>query len=283
MLRITCHLAADPSSVDALLGLAETQITLHIFGFTSREETIPEAREAFQQVWKLDSLNSGVRTLEGMLAFLDWKWEDARDAFQVAIGLDPQNLKARHWYSLYFSAMGLFDEAMAQSDTISSMDPAGFYLIGRGSLLYFARRNVELKELMIKVVAKDTTVAWGYDWLGMAYIELEEYENSIDTYYKAFNLSEGTVEVGGGLGHALGLAGDYATAKQMLDDDGNYQIKLSLSDTRTFDLSQNPVTEIFKNKMIEGISEWNRILIYLVVLILVAPQLDRHAGDCSLV
>jgi len=98
-----------------------------------------------------------------------------------------------------------------------TMDPEGNYLIGRGSLFYFARRNEELKNLMIKAVAMDTTVAWGYDWLGMAYIELEEFENSINTYYKAFELSDGTVEVGGGLGHALGLAGEYATAKQMAD------------------------------------------------------------------
>jgi len=207
----------DSTDVEALTGLAETEIIIYIFGFSSRDETIPEAVEAYRQASRLDSVSSGIRTLEGMLSLLDWRWEDAQSAFQSAIQLDPQNLKARHWYSLYLSAMGRFDEAMAQSDTISTMDPAGFYLIGRGSLLYFARRNVELKNLMIREVEKDTTVAWGYDWLGMAYIELEEYESSINTYYRAFELSDGTVEVGGGLGHALGLAGEYKSAKQMAD------------------------------------------------------------------
>jgi len=152
-----------------------------------------------------------------MLAMLDWRWQDAEAALVGAIGADPENLKARHWYSLYLSALGHFDQAMAHSDTIMTMDPDENYLIGRGSLLYFARRNEELKNLMIKAVAKDTSVAWGYDWLGMAYIELEDYDNSIETYYKAFELSDGTVEVGGGLGHALGLAGQYAPAKKMAD------------------------------------------------------------------
>ncbi len=207
----------DSTNIEALIGLAETEITIYIFGFSSREETIPAAKEAFFRAWKLDSTSSGIRKLDGMLALLDWRWDDARVALMGAIQANPQNLNARHWYSLYLSTMRRFDEAMAQSDTISNMDPAGFYLIGRGSLLYFARRNEELKNLMIETVEKDTSVAWGYDWLGMAYCELEDFENSISIYDRAFELSDGTVEVGGGLGHALGLAGAYNPAKQMAD------------------------------------------------------------------
>jgi len=207
----------DSTQAELYIGLAETQITIYIFGFSSRHETLPDAREAYQRALELDPESSGIKTLEGMLFMLDWEWKEAEEAFQKAIQLDYSNLKARHWYSLYLSTLLRFDEAMAQSDTISTMDPEGNYLIGRGSLLYFARRNQELKNLMIEVVEKDTSVAWGYDWLGMAYIELKEYQNSIDTYYKAFRLSDGTVEVGGGLGHALGLAGEYKPAKQMAD------------------------------------------------------------------
>ncbi len=207
----------DSTNAELYTGLAETQIIRYIFGFSSREETLPDAREAFHKAYLLDSLSSEIKTVEGMLSMLDWRWSSAEEAFRKAIVMDPTNLKARHWYSLYHSVMGDFDKAMAQSDTISTMDTARNYLIGRGSLLYFARRNVELKELMIEVVEMDTSVAWGYDWLGMAYIELEDYQNSIDTYYKAFRLSDGTVEVGGGLGHALGLAGEFKPAKEMAE------------------------------------------------------------------
>lgn len=211
------QLTIDSTNVTALTSLADTQITLYIFGFLSREVTIPEATRAYLRARELDPEHSEIIMLGGILDLLEWRWEDAEDAFKRAISADPQNLKARHWYSLYLSAVGHFDQAMAQSDTIVTMDPEGNYLIGRGSLFYFARRNEELKDLMIRVVAMDTAVAWGYDWLGMAYIELEEYDHSIDTYYKAFELSDGTVEVGAGLGHALGLAGAYSTAKKMAD------------------------------------------------------------------
>ena len=70
---------------------------------------------------------------------------------------------------------------------------------------------------MEKTIARDTALPWGYDWLGMAYNGLEQHQKSIDTYYRAFELSDGTVEVGGGLGHALGMAGHYAPAKNLAD------------------------------------------------------------------
>jgi tetratricopeptide (TPR) repeat protein len=209
--------ADDPNNVYALTGLAETKVLLYIFGYMPREETLPMVRETFQKLVQIDSSGSNTLKLSGILNFLDWKWIAAKTDFLKAIEADPENLNARHWYSLYLSALGRFQEAMAQSDTIGTMDPEGTYAIGRGSLFYFARRNVELKELMIQAVAKDTSVAWGYDWLGMAYIELKDYENSLETYYRAFELSDGTVEVGAGLGHALGLAGKYEAAKQMAD------------------------------------------------------------------
>lgn len=205
----------DPGNPEGWVSIAESQILLHIFGYEPREKTLPGAREAFRRASQIDPERSRVLALEGKLNLLDWKWEDAGIAFRRAIDRDPENLDARHWYSLFHVAMGNLDAAFEQSDSIMALDRAGNYRIGRGSLLYFARRNEELKALMKEVIRSDSSVAWGYDWLGMAYIELGEYENSVNTYYKAFELSDGTVEVGGGLGHALGLAGEHEKARQL--------------------------------------------------------------------
>lgn len=207
----------DSTDVDAFLGLAETNVLLYIFGYSSREEAIPAAQEAAQRSATLDPLRSEVSSLSGILRFLGWDWRRAEESFLEALRRDPRNLSARHWYSLYLVAMGRFDEAMAQSDSIMTFDPGENYLVGRGSLLYFQHRFAELKELMEKTIARDPTVPWGYDWLGMAYNGLEEHDDAIRTYYKAFELSDGTAEVGAGLGHALGLAGETALARQISD------------------------------------------------------------------
>ncbi|NND34172.1 MAG: hypothetical protein HKN76_16415 [Saprospiraceae bacterium] len=205
----------DSQDVPAYLGIAESNIYLFIFGYVSRDRTVPEARMAFRHAYQIDSLSSEVHRMSGILSFLDWDWNSAPKAFIRAIETDPQNLSARHWYSLYLAAMGRFAEAMAQSDTIMTMDPNEDFLIGRGSLLYFQHQFEELKDLMLRTIPRDSTLPWGYDWLGMAYNGIEEHQASIDTYVKAFELSDGTVEVGAGLGHALGLGGRTHAAEAM--------------------------------------------------------------------
>jgi len=190
---------------------------LFLYGYNSRAETIPVAEQSMIQAKKLDSTNAGTLKLSGLVKFLDWNWEAAQQDFQASIAADPTDLSTRHWYSLWLVTMGRIEEALVQHDTITTMDSNEDYLVARGSIYYFLRENKILEELMIKTVAKDPTIPWPYDWLGMAYIEQKDYKNSLDTYFKAFELSDGTVEVGAGLGHALGLAGEYDLAKQMAD------------------------------------------------------------------
>ncbi len=211
------QIAEDSSNVDAYIGYADAYILLYVFGYLPREIAIEEARNALNEIEKTGVVNSGVYKLSGVLSFIDWKWKESKQAFLKAIKEDPENLSARHWYSLWLIAMNDIDGAMAQSDTIMSMDSDNNFLIGRASLFYFQYRFEEMKTLMFKSIELDPEVPWSYDWLGMAYNGLKKHDEAINTYLKAFKLSDGTVEVGGGLGHALGNAGEYEKAKQLAD------------------------------------------------------------------
>ncbi|WP_411031239.1 tetratricopeptide repeat protein [Spongiimicrobium sp. 3-5] len=211
------QIAQDSMNVDAYLGLAETNILLFAFGLESRDNTISEALLASEKAYVLDSLNTDVQKLSAKLHFLNKEWEKAEMAFLKSIEANPENLDARHWYSLLLMATKRIDEAFAQSEIIMSKDVNGDFLIARASLLYFQYRFEEMKPLMYKAIEKDSTIPWTYDWLGMAYNGLNEHNKSIETYIKAFELSDGTVEVGGGLGHALALGGETKLAKQMAD------------------------------------------------------------------
>ncbi len=210
-------ITTDSTDLTALLGLADTKIISFLFGYIPQAAAFPVAAEAVDRALRIAPENSEVQRLAGIIGYLDWDWKKAEYFLGKAIETDPKNKSARHWYSLYLACLDKHDQAMAHSDTIMTMDPNEDYLIGRGSHLYFQERYQELVPLMETAIARDTSVPWGYDWLGMAYNGLDQHDQSIETYYRAFTLSDGTVEVGGGLGHALAEAGEIELAKQMTD------------------------------------------------------------------
>ncbi len=211
------QLKEDSINVSAYVGLAESKVLLYVFGYIPREECMPRAWQTYEVANALDSLNSDVRKLAGILHYLDWNWIPAEREFKTAIKLNSSNLNARHWYSLWLMSMNKVEESMAQSDTIMSMDTDHNYRIGRASIYYFRHMYEEMKTLMLDEIEDDPSVPWAYDWLGMAYNGLEEHDQALETYFKAFELSDGTVEVGAGLGHALGEAGEVDLAKKMAD------------------------------------------------------------------
>tara|TARA_R110000868_G_scaffold54533_1_gene170418 strand:- start:163 stop:1173 length:1011 start_codon:yes stop_codon:yes gene_type:complete len=208
-------IASDSTNIYNYLGVSETNIILYAFGFKPREQTIPEAKHMLKKAFVLDSLDSNVQKIAGILSFIDRDWNAAEQSFKKSIKVDSTNLGARHWYTLYLMAIKRIDEGLAQSDLVAEMDHTGDYLIARSSVFYFIQDYEKMKPLMFKAIEKDSTIPWAYDWLGMAYNGLEAHEDALETYFKSFELSDGTVEVGGGLGHALGEAGEYEIAKEM--------------------------------------------------------------------
>lgn len=214
---LTLQLSKDSTNLDTWIAKGELEIVLFAYGYTARNQTIPIAKECLFHAKKINPAHSKTLELEGMLHLLDWNWGASETSLQASINADSTNLNARHWYSLWLVTQGRIKEALAEHDTIQGMDTNEDYLIGRGSIYYFDRDNEKLRDLMKYTIKKDTTSPWPYDWLGMAYIEMKDYKQSLDTYFKAFEHSDGLVEVGAGLGHALGEAGEYDLAKEMAD------------------------------------------------------------------
>ena len=270
------QLTENPDDKKAKIGLVETNIMLYIFGLEDRDKTMGEAEPVFYQLWELDSTDGDVQRLSGIVRFLNWEWEEAGKSFVKAIQTDPNNPSTRHWYSLYLAAMGDMEKALMHSDTIMSLDMSGDYQIGRGSLYYFSRQNSKLKDLMIEEIERDPNTPWAYDWLGMAYCELEDFESSINTYFKAFELSDGLAEVGAGLGHALGLGGKTEMAKQL----ASYYAKIS--PTRYVPPVQRAFIHIGLGEYAEAIALLNQAYLdksWFIIFIQIEPWYDPIRDD----
>jgi Flp pilus assembly protein TadD len=149
----------------------------------------------------------------------DWDWVGAEKEFKRALELDPSNVNIRHWYALYLAAMGRREDAFRESREALRLDPSSLSIqTGAGAIEYFARDYKQMIKQMQSTVALGPNFAPGYDWLGMAYVQVGRFEEAIAVYQKAVTLSGGSAEVKAGLGHAYGVAGQRASARAILGE-----------------------------------------------------------------
>jgi len=208
----------NPDDVSANVGLAETYTVLWCCGFMSRKDALGEARAAAERAVALDDSNGLAHMALGVLKLSDWDWEGAEGELKRAITLKPNEQRLRHWYALFLSAMGRHDEALIESKLSVALNPSPRCMVGYGSILYFAQDFEQLAVEMEAVIAAEPDYAPGYDWLGMAYVLLERYDESIKVYEKAATLSGRMAEILGGLGHAYGEAGRMDEAREILEE-----------------------------------------------------------------
>ena len=208
----------SPDNASAQAGLAEAYINSWCYGFLSRDESLPLAKSAAIKAIQLDQNSAMIHTILGIIKLTDWDWTGAKHELKLATVMDPTNYKSRHWYSLYLAAMGQHQQAILEAKIADSLDTPVGSKIGYGSILYFAHEFEQMAELLEKAILDEPEFASLYDWLGMAYVQLKQYDKSIEVYRKAADLSDGLAEIMAGLGHAYGMAGRNAEAREVLDD-----------------------------------------------------------------
>jgi len=208
----------NPEDAAAYAGLAEALIVLWCYGFISRDESIPKAKEATNRALEIDENLGDVHTALGIVKLSAWDWAGSEQELKLGLDLNPENSQAHHWYALYLSAMGKHKQALEISHKAVSLSPVPYSDIGHASIYYFAHQFEKMVEVLTETIKKDPELAPAYDWLGMAYCQLKQFGNSIEVYRKAVELSDGLAEIKAGLGHAYGMAGRNDEAKQVLDE-----------------------------------------------------------------
>jgi len=207
----------DPENASAQAGLAESYINSWCYGFLSRDESLPIAKSASIKAIQLNQILPMVHTILGIIKLTDWDWRGAEQELRLATIIDPTNYKSRHWYSLYLSALGRHEQAIHEAKIANELDAPPGAKIGYGSILYFAHQFEDMTELLESAIIVEPDNAPLYDWLGMAYVQLGEYDKSIEVYRKAAELSDGLAEIMAGLGHAYGIAGRTNEAREVLN------------------------------------------------------------------
>ncbi len=119
-------LAIDPDFAPAYAGLADcyAQMGSIRLGMLKPFEALNKARTCLQRAMELDDTMAEAHCTSALIKiWYDFDWAGAEREFKVAISLDPGQVTALLWQSLYLSAMGRHQEAIASVQRARDSEP----------------------------------------------------------------------------------------------------------------------------------------------------------------
>lgn len=145
-------------------------------------------------------------------------WDGADEAYRRAIELSPRYAEAYHWYSGYLVAMGRAEEALAAATralALDSVSPVMHSSMGRQ--LYYMQDYEAAMEAFRRTLAIDPGYIYGHLGLGLALIRLGRPDDAAARFAHALEIMGQPHPMTLALrGHALGLAGRTAEAREIL-------------------------------------------------------------------
>jgi DNA-binding winged helix-turn-helix (wHTH) protein/Tfp pilus assembly protein PilF len=174
-------IAHDPNYSDAYVGLADSYNLLREFSAMPGNEAYFKAFAAAKKAVELDQRSSEAHTSLAFVTFWGmWDAADAEKEFRRAIELDPNNVKAHHWYATFLHALGRHDEALTEIDLARKLAPdSSSILADKGELQWSAGHHEQGLQLLKQLEAAEPDFISPHVYLRLAYFEMGDYPNYI--------------------------------------------------------------------------------------------------------
>jgi len=211
----------DPNLSPAYSGLAQTYVSMALFGGTSSpNQAFAQARDAIRKAIELDPNNGEAYDALGALKWrADFDWKAADEAFSKGVALGPSYSCAHEDRAIFLALMGRRAESLAELEKSKQIDPgpvsAGAEL---GVLIQLRDWPRLLDSSRQQLVSNDN------DWLmhanlGLGYEGTGKFIEAIAEYQRAIELSNGDdLNAVASLGHAYAVAGRRSDATRVLHD-----------------------------------------------------------------
>ena len=208
-------LAKDPNYALAHAGLADAYALLGVFHLPPNE-TFPHARSAAMDALRIDDqLAEAHAALGHVKVQYDYDWAGAQKEYQQALELNPNYANAHHFYALYLTMRGRFDEAIAEINRAQELEPSSLFIHANAAvILYQARRYDEAITQAKRVLEINPSIDLARNVLGRAYIQKIMLDQAISELQK---ISTPPFSYSGDLGQAYALAGRKSEALTEID------------------------------------------------------------------
>jgi tetratricopeptide (TPR) repeat protein len=205
-------LERDSTSVEAWIGTAGIWNGLAQGGFISGVEAGRRGEAAMARAQELDpdaSQDLAGRALR--VTWFDWNWAEGESLFLRALDEDPLDATTRAYYALLLLYFGRVEEATAEIERASEMDPfSSVVQMLYGQNLNFRRLPEEAEAVLLGVLERDPGYPDARSALRTTYHLMGRYQEAIEAWEPWYR-ERGDEEAADVLASAYGKSG-YAAA-----------------------------------------------------------------------
>ena len=209
----------DPSFADAKAALAETLVTLAVYGAVAPTEVMPRARGlALDAVVRQANPGAAHGALGCILGMYDHSWGEAEQHFQSAVQLSSAAATAAQWYAAnLLLPMRRFDEAHTQLRNARAIDPISPSVWCTQGLAYHAQGDhATARQVFSRIIERHPQFGMAHYFLARVQADEDDTLNAIASLDRADMLLGDSTETLAARGVVLGLAGREADAAQIL-------------------------------------------------------------------
>jgi TolB-like protein/lipoprotein NlpI len=213
-------LSLDPSFAPACAGLADcyAQMGSIRVGQMKPVDALANARAYLQRALDLDETLAEAHCTLGLIkSWYDWDWTGAGREFQAALELDPSQIAALIWQSLYFSATGENQKAIRSMQRAREIEPlscsVNLYLGVAQS--HAGEYDLALRQLQ-QSIELDPNYYRTYMFLGRTLSAVDRHDEAIASFEKALSLIPDNLESLAFLGVTLAVTGERQRAFEIL-------------------------------------------------------------------
>ncbi|HKQ80027.1 MAG TPA: protein kinase [Blastocatellia bacterium] len=208
----------DANYALAYVGLADAYNRLSGWNALPPKDGFQKARAAAMKAIDLDDRLAEAHTSLGAVRlFYDWDWQGAETEFRRALEINQSYSDAHQMYSYYLSAMGRFDEALAEMKRAQDLDPISLEKVaGIAEIFFFRRQYDQATDRYQKALEMDPNSGFTHWALGNVYLQRRMYKEAIGQYQKSIPLSGESPDEPASLGYAYALSGKRQEAQQVL-------------------------------------------------------------------
>jgi TolB-like protein/Tfp pilus assembly protein PilF len=205
-------LSLDTGFAPAYAGLADcyAQMGSVRVGQMKPLEALKHARSHLQRALDLDETLAEAHCTLGLIkSWYDMDWGGADREFQAALGLDPSQITALIWQSLYFSVTGRHQESIRSMLRAREIEPLSCSV---NLYLGVAQQHAGQHDLAIRQLQQsielDPSYYRPYMFLGRTLSWVERHDEAVSAFEKALSLTPDNLESLAFLGAALAAKGE---------------------------------------------------------------------------